>query len=142
MTDNKIILTYYTDRNGNKWNRDEIADKILNKLDCQGMSSAQLANSLKMKSSVIYSVLSYMIHHRMVIKEKTPGKSRFIFRRVQECLLAKLKYPSPEQIEKKFKIIDRKKVTIDNGTAKSFNRKGISPYSDHYLNSVYWNYAD
>lgn len=139
---NGFIITKYTDHMGKSWTRDQLIDKIMNMLDGRGMTASQMSQSLKIHVTSLYNILAFMVQHRMVIKERATSKSKYIFRKVQECLLADYFCPTPEEIEKSFNIIDRKIRTVDDGTSKSFNRKSIDPYGFNYLNSVYWEGID
>lgn len=137
-----FILMSYTDFNGKQWTRDQLIEKIDNILDGQGITVAQISQKIKIKVTSLYNILDHMVKKQMVSKEMPTSRSKYVFRKVQECMLAKIFQPSPEEIEKKFKIIDRKKVTVDDGTSKGFGRKGVDPYGFNYLNSVYWDGAD
>ena len=137
-----LVLTHYTDFNGKQWTREEVINKVDKILDGQGMTVAQLSQRTKIKITSLYNILDHMVKNQVVSKERLNTNNKYIFRKIQECMLASIFLPTPEQLEKQFKIIDRKKYTVDDGTSKGFGRGSVYPYGSHYLNSVYWNGAD
>lgn len=132
-----FILTHYTDFNGKQWTREEVIDKVDKALDGQGMTVAQLSQKVKIKIASLYNILDHLIKNQVISKERLNTSKKFIFRKIQECMLASIFLPTPEQIAKQFKILDVKKVKVEDGTSKGFGRGSIDPYSSHYLTSVY-----
>ena len=137
-----FILTHYTDFNGKQWTREEVIDKVDKALDGQGMTVAQLSQKVKIKIASLYNILDHLIKNQVISKERLNTSKKFIFRKVQECMLASIFLPSPEQIAKQFKVIDIKKVRVEDGTSKGFGRKTVDAFGNHHLNSVYWNGVD
>ena len=96
-----FILMSYTDFNGKQWTRDQLIEKIDNILDGQGITVAQISQKIKIKVTSLYNILDHMVKKQMVSKEMPTSRSKYVFRKVQECMLAKIFQPSPEVIEKK-----------------------------------------
>lgn len=132
-----FIVTYYTNFNGTKITRDELVKRINNYLLYGPKTISEIAQHLKLSSGSTTNVLVYMLDNEMIKKSK-PANGRYIYSRVTECLLAELFLPSPEEVEKMFKIKDRKKYTVENGTSKSSGGGHKVVYNDSYFNSVYW----
>ena len=73
---------------------------------------------------------------------KVPVKKKgdhFLYKPYQECLLSSLFYPTPEQVEKAFKIKSRKIFKVEQGTSKSSGSShGHVYYGDTYYGSHHW----
>lgn len=136
-----FIVNYYTTGNGTKLTRDQLGDRILEKLNIRPETCGSLARILKIRKESLYNVLAWLYNNKMVTKKKG-DRGIYEYSSVKSCALSELFYPSPEQVEKQFKILGRKRYRPENGTAKGFGRGGITPYSDHYLNSVFWEGTD
>ena len=136
-----FIVNYYTTANGIKLTREQLAERILALLNKGALNCGNIARTLKLTKQSIYNVAAYMIQKKMITKYK--GDSGvYMYRKLKECLLADLLYPSPEEVEKKFKIKSRQRYRPEDGTSKGFGKGGINPYTDHYLNSVLWEGVD
>ena len=72
------VLAEYKDANGKIWNRDQIANKILDYISDGGRTVSQMAQRFKLKASAITAVLSYMHHHKIVNKDRINMTSRFV----------------------------------------------------------------
>ena len=136
-----FIVSHYTTLNGTKLTRDQVGDRILEKLNNGPMTCGNLARILKLKKQSIYNVLAWLWNAKMVTKKKG-DRGIYEYFKVQDCLLSKLFHPTPDQVEKQFKIKGRKSYTVKDGTSKSSGRKGISPYTESYLNSPLWEGVD
>lgn len=132
-----FIITHYTNFNGTKFTRDELVIKINHYLSTGPKTISEIAQYLKMSSGSTTNVLVYMNDKEMIKKTK-PANGRFLYSKVVECLLADMLSPSPEDVEKMFKINDRKKYTVENGTSKSSGGGHKVVYNDSYFNPVYW----
>jgi len=136
-----FIVNYYTTGNGTKLTRDQVGDRILEKLNSGPQTCGNLARTLKIRKESLYNVLAWLYNSRLVTKRKG-DRGIYEYSSVKNCALSELFYPSPEEVEKQFKIKGRKRYRPEDGTSKGFGRGGISPYSDHYLNSVFWEGGD
>lgn len=136
-----FIVTYYVTNNGTKLTRDELAERALEKLKTGPETCGSLARILKIRKESLYNVLAWLYNAGMVTKKKG-DRGIYEYSSVKNCALSELFYPTPEEVEKQFKILGRKRYRPEDGTAKGFGRGGITPYSDHYLNSVFWEGTD
>jgi hypothetical protein len=100
------------------------------------MTCGQIARNLKLRKESLYNVLAWMWNQKMVTKKKG-DKGIYEYCRVKDCLLSQLFYPTPAQVEKQFKIKDRKHYHIEDGTSKGYGGQKIT-YGDSHYNSVYW----
>lgn len=139
--DRGFIVAHYTTGNGTKLTRDQVAQRIDKLLDKGSMTCGTIARTIKIRKETLYNVLAFMIQTKMITKHKN-DRGLYEYRKIKECLLAEMFYPSPAEIEKKFKILGRKRYRPEDGTARSFGRGGINPYAENYLNSVYWQGTD
>lgn len=138
----RFVVAEYKDANGKIWNKDQIANKILNYISDGGRTVSQMAQRFKLKASAINAVLSYMHHHNIVNKDRINMTSRFVYTKAKDCLLSELLYPSARDIEKKFKVKSVIRRTVDDGTSKGFGYKGFEMGGQHYLSSVFWSGAE
>mgnify|MGYP005994835077 CR=1 FL=1 len=136
-----FIVNYYTTGNGTKLTRDQVGDRILDHLKSGPQTCGTLARTLKIRKESLYNVLAWLWHNKMVTKKKGE-RGIYEYSSVKNCALSDLFYPTPEQVEKQFKIKGRKSYTVKDGTSKSSGRGGINPYADHYLNSSLWEGVD
>lgn len=135
--DRGFIVTHYVDYNGSEWTRDQLVERIESVLSEGGMTAGELSRRLKIKQASLYNVLGYMMENKNLTKFKSDNRVN-VYRKVKECLLADLFIPTPEQIEKNFKVKSRKIHKTEQGSSKSSGRGGINPYAESYLSSVYW----
>ena len=136
-----FIVSHYTTLNGTKLTRDQVGDRILEKLNNGPMTCGNLARILKLTNQSIYNVLAWLWNAKMVTKKKG-DRGIYEYSKIKDCLLSKLFYPTPDQVEKQFKILGRKQYKVENGTSKGFGGKGVTKYSEHYLNSPLWEGVD
>jgi len=131
-----FIVNYYITGNGIKLTREQVAERIMDKLDYGSMTCGQIARNLKLRKESLYNVLAWMWNKKMLTKKKG-DKGIYEYCKVKECLLSQLFHPTPEQIEKQFKIKNRKHYHIEDGTSKGYGGQNITYGNSHY-NSVYW----
>ena len=134
--DTGFIVNYYTTGNGTKLTREQVADRIIEKLNSGPMTCGQIARNLKLRKESLYNVLAWMWNQKMLTKKKG-DRGIYEYANVKDCLLSQLFYPTPDQVEKQFKIKSRKNYHIENGTSKGFGGQKIT-YGDSHYNSVYW----
>lgn len=133
-----FIVNYYTTGNGTKLTRHEVAERILKMLEGGGLTCGNLARNLKLNKQAIYNVTAYMLQNKSIGKYKN-DKGIYEYRKVQDCLLAQLFYPSPEEVEKRFKIKGRTVRKVDQGTTKSHGYKHNNiHYNGSYYDSIDW----
>jgi sugar-specific transcriptional regulator TrmB len=131
-----FIVNYYTTSNGTKLTREQVAERIIEKLNNSPMTCGNIARILKLRKESLYNVLAWMWNQKMVTKKKG-DRGIYEYSNIKDCLLSKLFHPSPEEVEKQFKIKDRKHRTIEDGTSKGSGGQKIS-YGESHYNSVYW----
>ena len=134
--DTGFIVNYYTTGNGTKLTRDQVADRIMEKLNSGPMTCGQIARNLKLRKESLYNVLAWMWNQKMLTKKKG-DRGIYEYANVKDCLLSQLFYPTPAQVEKQFKIKDRKHYHIEDGTSKGYGGQKIT-YGDSHYNNVYW----
>ena len=78
-----------------------------------------------------------MIQTRVLTKAKN-DRGIYEYYKIKDCLLAQLFYPSPEDVEKQFKIKSRQFHKAEQGRSISYGSKGILPYQSSYLTSPLW----
>lgn len=134
--DTGFIVNYYTTGNGIKLTREQVADRIIEKLNYGPMTCGQIARNLKLRKESLYNVLAWMWNKKILTKKKG-DKGIYEYSNVKDCLLSQLFYPTPAQVEKQFKIKDRKHYHIEDGTSKGYGGQKIT-YGDSHYNNVYW----
>ena len=132
-----FIVSYYTTGNGTKLTRDEVGERILERLNEGPETCGNLGRSLKIRKESLYNVLAWLWHNKMVTKKKN-DRGIFEYSNVKSCALSDLFYPTPEQVEKQFKIKSRKIYRLEQGRSISYGSKGITPYQSSYLTSPLW----
>ncbi len=136
-----FIVNYYTTSNGTKLTREQVADRIMEKLNFGPMTCGHIARTLKLRKESLYNVLAWMWNQKMLTKKKG-DRGVYEYANIKDCLLSELFYPTPDEVEKQFKILGRKQYKVENGTSKGFGGKGITKYSEHYFNSILWEGVD
>ena len=136
-----FILTHYTDFNGKKWTRDEIAERVYDFLADGAKNVTQMSQKFKIKTSSLMNILAYMVDSEQIKKTKTVS-GPYMYSKIKECLLAEMLLPSPDQVEKMFKIKDRKTYKVDDGTSKGFGGSVVDPYKSSAIHSIYWGDGD
>ena len=136
--DRRLIVNYYTTLNGVQLTRDELGERIMNLLGGGSFTCGEIARTLKVTKQSIYNVMEHMMKNNNIVKSRNDN-GIFEYRKFRDCLLAQLFYPSPEEIEKQFKIKGRQVHKTEQGRSLSSGSKGISPYQSSYLTSTLWN---
>ena len=131
-----FIVSHYTTFNGTKLTRQELSEKILKLLDSGGSTCGNLARTLKVTNQAIYNVTHNMIQEKILTKFKDK-QGIYVYRKVKECLLADLFYPTPQEVEKMFKIKGRQVRKAEQGTSKSSGRGGVI-YNQSLYEGIEW----
>lgn len=126
------FLNYNYEVDGKKYPRQEVIDMILDLLNGTSMTMQEIGAELKIKETPLTNIMKVMRENNLIINTKLRRAGYYLFRTQSECLLATLMYPSPEQVEKQFKIKDRKIRKAEQGTSKSFGYSGHVTYSGTY----------
>lgn len=119
--------------------RYQVIEKILNLLKEKQMTMDQVAETLQMERIVTRNLFKFLREHLIVENTGKKKGDHFLYKPYQECLLAELFHPKPEDVEKSFKIKSRKRFKVDEGTSKSSGTShGHVYYGDTYYSSHHW----
>jgi len=133
----RLVVNSYTTHNGVQLTRGELGKRVMNLIGGGSFTCGEIARTLKVTKQSIYNVMEDLMKTGDIVKSKNDNAINE-YRKVQDCLLAQLFYPSPEEIEKQFNIKSRQVYKIEQGRSISYGSKGITPYQSSYLTSPLW----
>ena len=137
------VISHYQDEDGVQYERYQVEKQVLDALVGCKLTAPELSAKLRIKLPSLYNVIAVLVRTKAIGKERTGRKAKYAYRLLDNCLLAEMLYPTPEDVEKKFNIKGRQKYTPENGTSKSFGSgAGVNPFRQSSIDSVYWEGSD
>jgi hypothetical protein len=134
-----VIDHTYTLCDGRKKKRSELIQMIRQSIKEGNFTSSQIARHIKLRMKHVGNIIRHMIDQNIILASKPKnGGSKYVFALKDECLLADMFYPKPNDIDKMFKVKSRTVRNVNQGTSKSEITKGITKYQQSYYDSVYW----
>jgi len=122
-----------------KFKRYQVITMVLDLLQETPMTVEQVSKELQMDLAVTRNLFKFLRENFIVENTGKKKGDHFLYKIYQECLLSKLFHPSPEDVEKAFKIKGRKRFKVDEGTSKgSGTSHGHVYYGDTYYSSHHW----
>ena len=112
--------------------RKEAIDACLKVLDGQELTRKEIEEQTGLDEVHTHNIMQKMrdLNLIRVLDKKKNGKR--LYTKQYECLLADMLMPSPEQIEKQFKIKSRIVRKVEQGGNRSAGFGGKVTYSKHY----------
>ena len=127
---------YFYDVNGKQYQRQEVVDMVLELLDGTSMTIKEISNALNIKEQSLTNLMKTMRENNLITNTKLRRDGYYLFRTQNDCLLAQLLYPTPTDVENKFKIKGRQVRKAEQGTSKSSGYIGHVTYSGSHYDSL------
>lgn len=129
---------YEYEVNGQKYQRQEVIDMILKILDGTSLTMQEIGKELKINERPLINIMKVMRENNLIINTKLRRSGYYLFRTHNDCLLAQLLYPSPQEVEKQFTVKSRKVRKAEQGTSKSAGYGGNVTYSGSHYDLLDW----
>jgi len=124
---------------GKEYKRNQAINMILDVLDVKAMTINELSEMFQINGQPMRNLIKVMRENNLVTNTKLRRNGHYLFKSLNDCLLAKYFQPDPKELEKAFKIKSRKTRKVNDGTSKSSGIKNNNiTYSGSFYNSVYW----
>ena len=135
----KEFLNYEYELNGKKYNRKEAVNKILAVLDIEAKTIKELSAQFEIAEQPLSNLIKVMRENNIIRNTKLRRAGYYLFKSHNDCLLAKLLYPSAKEVASKFKVKGITKRTVEDAPICSHQSKyNTFCYSDHHLNTIYY----
>lgn len=132
------FANYRYNMNGKECTRNQAIDMILDVLDVKAMTINELSEMFKVDGQPMLNLIKVMRENNLITNTKLRRNGYYLFKSHNDCLLAKMFYPT-DKVEDSFKVKSKNKRTVDDGTSKSqLNSNYNITYGDSHFSSVYW----
>lgn len=124
--------------NGQKYKRKQVIDMILDQLDRENMTILEISKATGISEKYMSNLMQVLRDQDLIMNTKLRRDGHYLYKSHNDCLLAKMLYPSVQEVEKKFTVKNRIVRTVHDGTSKSSGSKQSITYSSSYYDSVNW----
>ena len=128
----------YVTKDGTRYNKEDAANIILDILDLKPSTMPELEAKTGFSEQNTLNLIKVLRDHNLVINTKLRRDNKYIYKTYNDCLLAQVLYPSPEEVVKQFKVKNVTTRTVQDGTSKGSGSNQEVTYADSYYNSVHW----
>lgn len=124
---------------GQPYKRKEVIDMVLKQLDGTSKTIPEIIEATGIQDTHMNTIMQVMRDQDLITNTKLRRKGHYLYKSHYDCLLAQLLYPSPQEVEKQFKVKEIIVRKADQGTSKSSGYKGSHvTYGGSYFDSLDW----
>jgi predicted transcriptional regulator len=138
--DRRFIIDHeYKLQTGKYLKRSEIVELIKQSIKNGNFTTSLISRHVKLDMKQLGNIIRHMIDKDLIIANRGNTKGGgYIYSLKDECLLADMFYPKPQDVEKSFTIKSKMIRKSEQGTSKSLGGSKMIKYSNGYYDSVYW----